>query len=1108
MAEKCGWAAGEARRAGARVRARLRRGVVVATAALLVAPLVQVAGLGGSAGLLSEAHAEEATIASTNPLKYKELRVQPGKVGRSELESGDLSTVAEIRELPNAITFNGRWWYPSHNNFVGGVEKTREGERHQVSVRAPEIGFISTFYEDAVLSGEDLIYKFNPQKFLDAQSKVHELTYSIGFMDGSVQKNVVLPLRLVGLDGRLANDLGGDFDGDGVTNGEEARSGANPFDARDKGKAKKPLPKLPQTTTPAPAPSPAPSSAPAPAPTVSSEQPKPPAVPTSTTVKPTVSYKADKYDPYPGELLIRLKPGEEYRTGKPFGGTAVSGSTIRYTGKPGAAVENAFIDVSDANRFVVKAKGLDTFAEAYDRDFGNSKPEFEKVAKWFQDTFITSQPVEVDYDDNSTDVVEFFIGIVGMDGRAFAIASADFDEDGVSNSDELRFGTNPFSPGSKPYEKPKFSVTSKSVKPGEVYEFVPSEPLDPNTKLVFEGDYQVSLTPDGNVRVVGSSDKRNHKFEITVKDPLYGDVATLHVESDFTEDWTPINVQAGSSLETNVMTNEDVADGVTIASVEDAVPEWMKIGPDGEVFLNPPRSESATKGTRTYWVTLSTGKRRVIRVNVLDPTPYAEEYKLQYPDVFVRLGESARSHIPLATVAQGTAEFYNQPVPEDAQVSFAIHEGENASVVEQAGTAKDGEQPGMVTFSATGDNLKAGDVVRVMVKASFGADNSTQYVPVYFNILDRKIAGRYNHTYETGREVLPGTPIVLHRTDVGNVPEGTDFLFFEDKKKNQNLAGWNVTVNRGTGNLVVRAPQNGARPLDAVVTVSYPDGSSTDVPFHVGVKHSTPDVDEYEPKYVPETLIGGSRTSYEMLTPVPPNTTFSIEENAGVDVSVDTKTGRITAVLPKDAPGGATYNVRVRVKYPDGSDEIITAELRKKATADDERPRWSDIYVMVGELASTPQGQKLPPETTFGVDASFAPKGWQVHVDKYSGTLQVLPDASVQPKSRIEVPVVVTFKDGSQRTVKVPAVVRAPRHTPAPPTTEAPTSTPAPTTNTPAPKPAPAPTPETRTSAAGWAIVILGSLGFLVGGALLALQEFPVIQSNVNKFMRDLGLRR
>lgn len=228
-----------------------------------------------------------------------------------------------------------------------------------------------------------------------------------------------------------------------------------------------------------------------------------------------------------------------------------------------------------------------------------------------------------------------------------------------------------------------------------------------------------------------------------------------------------------------------------------------------------------------------------------------------------------------------------------------------------------------------------------------------------------------------------------------------------------------------------------------------------------------------------------------------------------MDVSVDTKTGRITAVLPKDAPGGAKYNVRVRVKYPDGSEEFIDAELRKKAIADEERPRWSDIYVNAGDLVSTPQGQRVPPETTFGIDARFAAKGWQVHVDKYSGRLQVLPDASVKPKSKVEVPVVVTYQDGSQRTVKVSAYVREPRQTAAPtPSTEAPTSTPTPTPSTPAPTPEPDPAPETGSSAAGWITVILGALGFLVGAGLLALQEVPVVQSNLRHLMRDLGLRR
>ncbi|OIR41717.1 hypothetical protein BJP07_08495 [Corynebacterium sp. NML130628] len=1102
---------------------------------MIATPLVQVAGPAEQVGLQAQAFAQAApqakqpkgpTIAQTNPISYKLLEIKPGKLGRSELESGELATVSWPERLYKQIDFSGVTWRPSPTSLSfspGGVK------RYQVSVWAPEIGVLATVYDREVLSGNESVYKWNPQKFLDDQSQIHELDFDMRFTDGSVQEKVVLPLRLLGLDGRLANDPDGDFDGDGVSNSEEAKSGANPFDARDKGVAKKPLPKLPETTTPTPTPTT--SAQPKPQPSSSqptSAQPKPSTTqpkPSPTSTKPTSTqpkpqsrptFMAEKYDPYPGELLVRLTPGEEYRSGTPFGSAEVPVRSIRYRGEQGGkkspALDRALVDATDGNRFVVKAKGLEAFAQAYEREFGNSKPEFERAAKWFMDTFVTHARVEVEYPDNSADAKDFLVGFFGVDERAFSIPTADFDGDGVNNEDEVRLGTNPFSADSKPHEKPRFPITSKSLKPGEVYEFVPSTKLDPNTKFLGAEGLQVSLTKDGNVRVVGSRDRSKREVSFQVWDPLYKELATLYVESDFSDAWSTINVQAGTTFETNVMTQDEVKSGLEIVSTREelernGVPEWVAIGGDGVVFLNPPRSEGATKGARRYWVRLSNGEERVIKVNVLAPASYAELYSLQYSDVFVRLGHKARSHAPLATVVHGASEFLNQPIPDEAQVSYEIVEGEGASVVAHEGTATDDEQPGMVTFDATNGGLKAGDVVKVVVRASF-ADESAQEVPVYFNILPHELAGSYEHAYETGRAVLPGRPIVLHRTDIRNVPEGTEFLFFEDVRGNENLAGWQVSVNRDTGNLVVRAPENGARPLDAVVTVAYPDGSSTEVPFHVGVKHGTPDAETFAPKYTQETLIGGTRTSYEMLTPVPKGTSFSIEENAGLDVGVDTQTGRITAVLPEGAPGGATYKVRVRVKYPDGSDEFIDAQLRKKATADDERPRWSDIYVLPGELASTPQARRIPPETTFGIDATFAARGWQVHVDKYSGRLQVLPDASVKPNTKIEVPVVVTFKDGSQRTVKVPAYVRTPRQPSTPTPKETTTPTPSPSTSTPTPIPEPDPAPETGSSAAGWITVILGALGFLVGAGLLALQEIPVVQSNLNHLMRDLGLRR
>ena len=149
-----------------------------------------------------------------------------------------MTSIGRVERLIKKTKFSDVAWHPTPTS---GIDATH---RFQVSVWAPEIGVLATEYHKEVLSGKDSIYKWNPQKFLDDQSKINELDFDIRFTDVTVQENVVLPLRLLGLDGRLANDPDGDFDGDGVSNGEEAKKGANPFDARDRGVAKNPLPKL------------------------------------------------------------------------------------------------------------------------------------------------------------------------------------------------------------------------------------------------------------------------------------------------------------------------------------------------------------------------------------------------------------------------------------------------------------------------------------------------------------------------------------------------------------------------------------------------------------------------------------------------------------------------------------------------------------------------------------------------------------------------------------------------------------------------------------------------------------------------------------------------
>ena len=132
MANNRGRAADEARRAGSRVRTRLRRGVVVAAAALIVTPLVQVAGP-TELQAQANAQAQGPALAETNPIKYKLLEIKPGKLGRSELESGDLTSIGRVERLIKKIKFSDVAWHPTPTS---GIDATH---RFQVSVWAPEI---------------------------------------------------------------------------------------------------------------------------------------------------------------------------------------------------------------------------------------------------------------------------------------------------------------------------------------------------------------------------------------------------------------------------------------------------------------------------------------------------------------------------------------------------------------------------------------------------------------------------------------------------------------------------------------------------------------------------------------------------------------------------------------------------------------------------------------------------------------------------------------------------------------------------------------------------------------------------------------------------------
>lgn len=169
-----------------------------------------------------------------------------------------------------------------------------------------------------------------------------------------------------------------------------------------------------------------------------------------------------------------------------------------------------------------------------------------------------------------------------------------------------------------------------------------------------------------------------------------------------------------------------------------------------------------------------------------------------------------------------------------------------------------------------------------------------------------------------------------------NVPEGTTFEF-----AGAGLDGWEITVDKSSGELRAKAPTNSRAGLQTKLPVraTFPDTSTKlyEVPFTT----TDPEqklADAHTVTYQDLTITAGQPGS---VTPTiepdaPEGTTFSgpNQDSNGLKLTTNEKTGEVTAQAQPDKSGSATIPVTVR--FPDGTEKkvefTLTLQPEKKPT--------------------------------------------------------------------------------------------------------------------------------------------------------------------------------
>ena len=260
--------------------------------------------------------------------------------------------------------------------------------------------------------------------------------------------------------------------------------------------------------------------------------------------------------------------------------------------------------------------------------------------------------------------------------------------------------------------------------------------------------------------------------------------------------------------------------------------------------------------------------------------------------------------------------------------------------------------------------------------------------------------------------------------------------------------GWKVQVDQKTGRVTATPPKT-ARSGDAIevpVTIEYEDGSKDTVyaPFLVREKES----EFHSPSYEVESTKPGGDVKHA-INNAPKGAKFSVpQEEDGWKYSVDDD-GNVTATAPEAAKPGDKKTTNVTVTYPDGStDEVAVTTVVALSNNYEAEPFYPPEKSYPGETATSPlnvrkaEGIDLAEDNPFAIIAKdgFTPTGennadgnpiysvntdngvWKVSLDKDGNVKAEIP-AAAKPGDSVQVPVRVTYSDGSTDETTAPISV-------------------------------------------------------------------------------------
>ena len=486
--------------------------------------------------------------------------------------------------------------------------------------------------------------------------------------------------------------------------------------------------------------------------------------------------------------------------------------------------------------------------------------------------------------------------------------------------------------------------------------------------------------------------------------------------------WDDLTVQAGT---TKVAVPARKPSQTVNVSVEGDAPEWLSVASDGQVVAEPGRG--VEPDTYTVDVVSEAGERDTVTVKVTKPVSDADRISdEEYKDTYVQAGKTNSSRTPIASVDRDGIEYEGQPLPAGTKFSTESAEG----TVHQ--------DTGVVTVKAP-LRTPAGETITIPVDFTY-PDGTKGKADAVFHVDAGAQNEAYKPAYQEGRGAQPGKTVVVPLLD-GTFPVNKDgenigqyalAPVYDDKGNELGTAkaykGWDVSIDPDTGAIYAAAPEENPEPIKVPVRVLYSDGTVSDkdgeptVFARIAALTGPSLADSTEAAGYGKPFFDADGNIRMFPTgSMPPGATFEQTGLTALPVEIDPETGAITVKVSEDAPVGANFDIPLKLTLPDGSVQEITVPVATQSEAASQVVSWRPVQVTEAGTPVTVAPSQAPAGATYALAASFGADGWQASVDPTTGAITAARNGDEEDPQATLIPVVVTFADGSQRVVEVPA---------------------------------------------------------------------------------------